>query len=485
MRNSLYLVQGMDPQNPHNAETYRRMAHRFLTYHGQQSPIPEESKLFQGAVAYMKFSHCVRWAGMDGGRAYMGPPSRRDGFGDPIMLCKLISLLYEDMLAEGRVVRASRLLLPMCRAAMAFAVPSVRVVMEASVFQRFRTQFPEVEQGALQGALHAIIEMHVEFFAAGQVLCDNPDGGAHAIYGTYFSDYAPEQTYLQGSIEALTELVMRQCRRVYPYGPRPLAALEPGSVQWREMAARGEWLETLAGIGQQLGAMEVTWVSLLECMRRVAEETPFLSERLSADGYLTHRIMEMIPHPCFNLDEAVGFPVSMEPHMYNWEADARVWHVLNWVSVWVLLGAPLLRQADFPGRVFEGGEGIEDGMASKERLLWEAKLLAMAVMWPLRRQNFWLGSMTEDVRRDVASFVNLKGWIMQWWGAEGLERQRELRVETWRRYREELEERHRPHSSIILCQHVAEERDWPVLAAMVARWEAEGVEIRRRGGRGG
>jgi hypothetical protein len=141
--------------------------------------------------------------------------------------------------------------------------------------------------------------------------------------------------------------------------------------------------------------------------------------------------------------------------------------------VWVLLGAPLLREADFPGRVFEGDEGIRDGEVSRERLQWEMKLLAMAVMWPLRRLNFWLGPATEDVRIDVALFVELDSWIKQWWGAEGAERQRSLRVETVRRYREELEERHRPHSSLILCQHVAEDRDWPVLNAMRARWQAE------------
>jgi hypothetical protein len=194
-------------------------------------------------------------------------------------------------------------------------------------------------------------------------------------------------------------------------------------------------------------------------MRQVAAITPNTPSTLASDGSTLAVILDHVSFPCLSIYEATCFPMGVTPEMYDWRLDERVVHVVNWVAIWVLCGAPMPSAEVFPGPAFEGVPHIVDGAVSRGRLCWETKLLAMAMMWPQRRTNYWQRPVEDATYTDlemstvvgsVAAVAGIDGWIKQWWGAVDGDEQRRLRQQAYVEYCSALEQAGRSHTSWVL-----------------------------------
>lgn len=424
------------------AQEAKDAAHAFLR-HFREGPEEEEESttLFQGAVAYMRITMGARRWGLDGRHFYITYPVWYEGGGrHAAAMARLIELLCEYLHENQGIVRVARLLSVLKADVFGAAIPSPDVVMEAAVFQGLRERLPWLMEDAdgfiLRQALKMIIRMQA-MVEAQEAVEDTFLPGAHRCF---MGPMIQQQGLLHVCIMSLTAVAMHQFVMVNPDGARLILPSQLQGAHRKEWESRGEWLEALVREAQLLGPWDAVWITLLACMRRVAKVTPFMPESMAHTGAIARTVVESIAYHYSDMEGTVSFPKGVTSDMYHWANDARVWHVVNWAAIWVLIGSPMVDEEIFPGPMFVGDAGIENGVASSERLHWEACLLAMAVMEPQRRFNYWWRWANEDdaqhgdVRADVVRIAELASWIQPWWGRDDVAAQHRHREDVVHMY---------------------------------------------------
>jgi len=220
-----------------------------------------------------------------------------------------------------------------------------------------------------------------------------------------------------GAVTRLLELQFGRVRLAQFGGVQP-HLLAPESSFMRDMMVRFDWLPLLLAEIDYVPVVPQLRAGWIDVLEKLALTMPWLPYHMEGEtGVL---LVKRIAYPCTSWGGAAWR--TMFPGRSIGLLDPRVQHVLFWVTVWALCGAPLVPLHRWPGEEQPlQGPIQDDGQVLEARMEWEAKLLAMEMMRRVRAVGFWQegGQLVHGMQR-VREITQVETWIGMWWGNDAL-----------------------------------------------------------------